>query len=73
MLSHAIMNIYDSVYLTDMNDRIIFVNQSFCKTYGYDEEDVLGKQSIVLWKEESTGERTRNILSKITDFVAHVS
>jgi PAS domain S-box-containing protein len=68
MLSHAIMNIYDSVYLTDMNDRIIFVNQSFCKTYGYNEEDVLGKQSITLWKEESTGERTKNILSKITEF-----
>src|SRR5579875_3093953 len=48
MLSHAIMSINDSVYITDMDDRIIFVNKSFCKTYGYEEEDILGRDSHVL-------------------------
>ncbi len=48
MLSHAIMNINDSVYITGMDDRIIFVNKAFCKTYGYEEEDILGRDSHVL-------------------------
>ena len=48
MLSHAIMNINDSVYITDMDDRIIFVNKAFCKTYGYEEEGILGRNSHVL-------------------------
>ncbi len=48
MLSHAIMNINDSVYITNMDDRIIFVNKAFCKTYGYEEEDILGRDSHVL-------------------------
>ncbi|MFQ6116153.1 MAG: ATP-binding protein, partial [bacterium] len=53
MLSHAITCINDSIYITDMNDRIIFVNKAFCKTYGYREEDILGKQSNILWKSKS--------------------
>jgi two-component system sensor histidine kinase/response regulator len=48
MLSHAIMSINDSVYITDMDNRIIFVNKAFCKTYGYEEGDILGRDSNVL-------------------------
>ena len=29
ILSHAMMNIRDSVYIVDMNDSILFVNQAF--------------------------------------------
>ncbi len=49
MLSHAVMSINDSVYITDRDDKIIFVNKAFCKTYGYSEGEVLGKQSNILW------------------------
>ncbi|MER3446131.1 MAG: hypothetical protein C4291_04505 [Candidatus Dadabacteria bacterium] len=48
MLSHAIMSINDSVYIADMNDRIIFVNKAFCKTYGYEEGDIVGRDINVL-------------------------
>src|SRR5581483_9966686 len=65
MLSHAIMNINDSVYITDMDDRITFVNKALCKTYGYEEEDVIGRYSNVLWKGASTNEDVKNIISQI--------
>ncbi|MER3446094.1 MAG: hybrid sensor histidine kinase/response regulator [Candidatus Dadabacteria bacterium] len=48
MLSHAIMSINDSVYITDMDNRIIFVNKAFCKTYGHEEGNILGRDSNVL-------------------------
>ncbi len=65
MLSHAIMSINDSVYITDMDDRITFVNKALCKTYGYEEEDVIGRYSNVLWKGASTNEDVKNIISQI--------
>jgi len=48
MLMHAIMSINDSVYITDMDDTIIFVNNAFCETYGYREEEILGREGNVL-------------------------
>ncbi len=57
LLSHAIVSTDDSVYITDLEDRITFVNRAFCETYGYQEEEVIGKDSNILWKESplSTG------------------
>ncbi len=42
MLSHAMMNIRDSVYITNMNSQILFVNKAFSETYGYQKEEILG-------------------------------
>jgi PAS domain S-box-containing protein len=60
LLSGAIMSTNDSVYITDMDDRIIFVNKAFCETYGYKEEEIIGKRSNILWigKQQSTGTRS---------------
>jgi len=52
LLSGAIMSADDSIYITDLEDKIIFVNRAFCETYGYEEEDVIGKDSNILWKEK---------------------
>jgi PAS domain S-box-containing protein len=43
MLSHAMMNISDSVFITDIKNEIIFVNKSFCETYGYSEKEILNR------------------------------
>ncbi|MHC4395692.1 MAG: PAS domain-containing protein [Planctomycetota bacterium] len=51
LLSHALVSTDDSVYITDLEDKITFVNRAFCETYGYTEEEVLGKDCDVLWKE----------------------
>ncbi len=51
LLSHAVVSTEDSVYITDMDDKITFVNRAFCETYGYTEEQVIGKDCNILWKE----------------------
>ena len=53
LLSHAVMSTNDSVFVSDMNGKIIFVNKAFCDTYGYDEEDILDRSIEILWKNES--------------------
>lgn len=68
MLSHAIRCIHDSVYITDINDKIIFVNKAFCKNYGYGEDEILGKPSYILWKNDSDNRRDmKNIMSQIDE------
>ncbi len=51
LLSHAIVGTEDSVYIADMDNKITFVNRAFCETYGYTEEQVIGKNCNILWKE----------------------
>lgn len=60
LLSAAIMSTTDSICITNLEDHIIFVNKAFCKTYGYEENEIIGKGSNILWigKTESTHTRT---------------
>ncbi len=43
MLSHAMMNIRDSVYIVDKNGHIIFINHAFTEIYGYQEKEIIGR------------------------------
>jgi len=49
LLSGAVTSTDDSVYIADMDDKIIFVNRAFCETYGYAENEIIAKESEVLW------------------------
>lgn len=51
LLSHALVSTDDSVYITDLEDKITFVNRAFCETYGYTEEEIIGEDCDILWKE----------------------
>ncbi len=44
LLSHAMLSICDCVYITDSEHKIVFVNKAFCETYGYEEEEILGRE-----------------------------
>jgi len=50
LLSHAVVSTDDCVYITDLEDKITFVNRAFCQTYGYSEEEIIGQDSSILWK-----------------------
>jgi PAS domain S-box-containing protein len=39
----ALRSISESVSITDMEDCVLFVNAAFCRTYGFREEELLGK------------------------------
>lgn len=43
MLSHTIKSIAGCVCITDHRNTILFVNQAFLATYGYTEEEMIGK------------------------------
>jgi len=59
LLSGAVRSTSDSVYITDADDRIIFVNKAFSDTYGYKDEEIVGKQSNVLWMPRERSAQTR--------------
>ena len=66
MLSHAIMSIHDSVFITNTEEQTIFVNHAFCTTYQYHEEEVLGKPIDILWKDGSDRSESSRILKLAT-------
>jgi|GEM_PF-780890 len=55
MLAHAIKSISEAVSVTDLNDNIIFVNNTFLKTYGYRRDELIGKNISMV--------RSRNIIN----------
>lgn len=65
LLSHAVMSTDDSIYITDMDDKIIFVNKAFCETYGYAEEELIGKDSNILCQEGPLSADARNIYQDV--------
>ena len=56
MLSLAIKNVKDSVFITDTNDIIDFVNDAFCITYGYTEEEIIGRKGTIFGSIDKEGE-----------------
>ncbi|MCS7181968.1 MAG: PAS domain-containing protein [Thermoanaerobaculum sp.] len=43
LLAHALRSISDCVCITDAENRIMFVNDAFCRTYGYRVDALLGQ------------------------------
>ena len=66
LLSHAIVSTDDSVYITDLEDKITFVNRAFCETYGYMEEEIIGEDSNILWDESSASGYVENAYQAIS-------
>lgn len=66
LLSGAIMSTNDSVYITDIQSKIIFVNKAFCKTYRYKKEEIVGKDSNVLWIGKNQTKNTRSVFQTRT-------
>jgi len=61
LLSGAIMSTNDSVYITDLQSNIIFVNKAFCKAYRYKKEEIVGKDSNILWIGKDQNKNTRSV------------
>ncbi|MBK7253519.1 MAG: PAS domain S-box protein [Ignavibacteria bacterium] len=48
LFAHAIRSIKDCVYITDLRNNTMFVNQAFQYIYGYDEAELLEKEIPIL-------------------------
>jgi PAS domain S-box-containing protein len=66
LLSGAVMSTEDSVYITDMQGKIVFVNKAFCKTYGYKEDEIVGKNGNILWIGRHQSQNTRSVFQTKT-------
>jgi PAS domain S-box-containing protein len=52
LLNHTIKSTSECISITDLNNKILFVNQAFLKTYGYTEEEVVGKPIYIVRAEK---------------------
>lgn len=63
MLAHAIKSVSECISITDMKDKIIFVNEAFMKTYGYSEEELIGN-NIAIIRSKVFSKEAKNILTE---------
>ncbi len=61
LLIHAINSVHECISITDLNHNIIFVNQTFLKTYGYSLKEIIGKNTSILRSEKNDPEVLRSI------------
>ena len=61
-LAHVLRQINENVSITDTEDNIIFVNHSFLKTYGYTEEELIGKNISIIRSPNNPPEVVKEIL-----------
>ncbi len=61
-LVFALRSITECVSITDMEDTILFVNEAFLKTYGFQEHELLGKHISIVRGGNNPPELTRQIL-----------
>ncbi|HPT24839.1 MAG TPA: PAS domain S-box protein [Bryobacteraceae bacterium] len=62
MLAHALRSVKEAVSITDMQDRILFVNSSFLELYGFREEELVGNSIAMVRSSGNPAESVRDIL-----------
>ncbi|MCX6237899.1 MAG: PAS domain S-box protein [Bacteroidia bacterium] len=62
MLAHSLKSINECVSITDLDDKILFVNESFLKTYGYAENELIGKHISIVRSQNNVKELVEKIL-----------
>lgn len=63
-LSKALESIAECVTITDLQNNIIFVNNAFCRIYGYTEQEIIGKNISVLRSHDNEDFTLEMILSE---------
>ncbi len=54
LLTHVITEVSEAVLITDLRFKVLFVNQAFLRTYGYSEDELLGRSADRLWSDTGT-------------------
>jgi len=58
LLSHTVKSIQESISITDLNNHLLFVNEAFLKTYGYSEQELIGKSIGIVSTDPKVHEQT---------------
>jgi diguanylate cyclase (GGDEF)-like protein/PAS domain S-box-containing protein len=64
LFAHAMESVSDIASITDLNDRWIFANEAFLRTYGLTREEVIGQHVSRLWSPRNPPELGAEILEK---------
>ena len=62
ILANALKSVNECVSITDAENKFIFVNQSFLKTYGYTEDELIGKHLNIVRSQNNSSELVEQIL-----------
>src|SRR5262249_19662354 len=61
MLAHAVETTSEMICITDLDDRLTFVNRAFATAYGYAPEEILGKTPDILFSPKNPPELMQEI------------
>ncbi len=62
LLAQSLKSINECVSITDLNDKCIFVNNSFLNVYGYSEAEIVGKNISIIRSNKNSPEVINEIL-----------
>jgi PAS domain S-box-containing protein len=62
LLAQTVASTKDCVSITDLNDRILFVNDAFVDTFGYERDELIGKDVAFLRSPSTAREMANQIL-----------
>ncbi len=62
MLAHSLKSVNECVSITDLDDKILFVNESFLRTYGYKKEELIGQKISIARAQNNQSELISEIL-----------
>ncbi|NTV18761.1 MAG: PAS domain S-box protein, partial [Bacteroidales bacterium] len=63
LLAHSLESVSECVSITDNDDVLMYVNEAFLKTYGYSENELIGKHVSILRPKGAEQESFLNILN----------
>jgi len=64
LLAHTMESISEIATITDLQNRLTYVNESFVRTYGYERNEVIGRHIGFLWSPNNPSGLLEEILSK---------
>jgi len=64
LLARALESVNECVSITDLEDKVLYINSTFEKVYGYKREELIGKPISIVRSEKNTPEMVKDILPK---------
>ncbi len=61
LLSRVVAGASDMIFATATDESVSYVNPSFCKAYGYEKEEILGRSSRILWEDANDFDEIREL------------
>lgn len=66
LMTHALKSLNDCVSITDINDRIIYVNDAFLRTYGYERPELIGQNIKMVRKKDHQDDLSEQVILPLT-------